>query len=677
MAKEKKKKSLKSYIIMVLIFFSAVVTSSVIIMLYFNLKYEIEDFNRSILESNREMILDSFDSVTQKGKKIITDTNDEIFNKTRTKIDKFIKETSKNNNKTILEMFESNFKGKLLKENLIMKNELNAPIFWWDKYREQEDFFAKKLRKSELYSGFIVYDETIDPVLKIGNISENFNLDEAMKVTRNKKVYYSNVVEKEYIYLGYSILDDEKKYNGFVVGKYKIKNLLEDMIKGINLGSDRTIFVTDSNRTIIDHKNDNYDGVKFSRVTYDTRKDMQQIVTGDIIYTIYKIESNSQEVLSEDLFIVIKEYIQDAFSGVEELKKDSREKIELSFNSFNEKLNHEFDETIKQVKKEGDLALGDFVKKIYKVGIMVFGFGILISILIGIFLANSMVNPISDLLFAVKKISSGNLNYELSEESLKRRDELGVLANEFTNMKNDLIEMIEISKKLERKKAQAERLSSVGQLVSGVVHEIKNPLASISGFAELLRGDVTEDEIERYSKVISNETDRLNKLVQDLLEYSRPGDKSVQGRIRIRLLVDQVLDKLAPRISKKHIKVNLEMPNNIPPILGDKDKIIQVFMNIISNSIEAIKRSNKEITITGERKGNKVIIRCRDNGPGIPNNIKDKIFMPFTSHKKNGTGLGLAMVKKIIEDHNGTIRINKDYDNGAEFIIVFPIKYKG
>lgn len=141
----------------------------------------------------------------------------------------------------------------------------------------------------------------------------------------------------------------------------------------------------------------------------------------------------------------------------------------------------------------------------------------------------------------------------------------------------------------------------------------------------------------------------------------------------MRALVEGVLEKISPKIRERMVNVKLNIPENIPPIYGDKDRLTQVFINLISNSVESMRGAGGTVEINGKREGDKLSISVIDNGGGIPKEIREKLFMPFVSGKKGGTGLGLAVVRKIIEDHDGDIMLG-GVERGTEFIIKLPLK---
>ncbi len=612
-----------------------------------------------------------FTNAKNKGQKIILESNNEVIGQTKSKLDKFIKDSSKETNESLLKLISENLTSEFSIMELRIQKELNSPIFWWEKYSKEKIILEKIVKENSDYKGFILYGEIIDPILKVGDIEEEYNIKKVVIITKKRQVYYSEIEKDGTFYMGYPILNENKEYKGFLIGKININEVLDELFKKINLGIDKTLFVVKSDKIILKHKNKKYNGVRFTKIKYNAGKKVQQIIKDDAIYTIRKYENKNIQ-----LHFVIKEYIKDAFSNIEKLKKESRETITKSFASYNTKLQEEFNKSYEKINNKGVLASKNFGEKMLQMAGMVFLICVLLAVVMGIILANRITKPVKELSYAARKIARGELEYDLSEKLKERKDELGMLSREFNLMKNQLTDEMDKIKILERKKAQADRLSIMGQIVGGIVHEIKNPLASILGFSELIKEETENIEIKDQTEIIIAETNRLNKLVSELLEYSRPNKNFKKERIRMKVLVENVLNSLSPKIVEKQMTVNVDISDSLPPIFGQKDKIIQVFINLVSNSVEAMKKRNRTIDITANREKENIIMRIKDNGPGIQENIRDKIFLPFISNKKNGTGLGLAMVKKIIEDHNGEIELNENLETGTEFIIRVPIGNK-
>lgn len=207
-------------------------------------------------------------------------------------------------------------------------------------------------------------------------------------------------------------------------------------------------------------------------------------------------------------------------------------------------------------------------------------------------------------------------------------------------------------KKSQDELRNAERLAAIGTMAAYLSHEIKNPLATIKNYVEILfeNENVTED-IRDQLKIIHDTVKRLNKLLTDVLQYAR-SEELIEVEIEIETIVNNVLESLKRRIKSGNITVKNQVKDII--ISGDYMSMISVFTNLIENSIEAINGSG-EIILSGRK--NKVYnsVTIQDNGCGVETN--KKIFEPFVTTKSSGTGLGLAIVDKIMKFHNGTIEL--------------------
>jgi|GEM_PF-204576 signal transduction histidine kinase len=233
---------------------------------------------------------------------------------------------------------------------------------------------------------------------------------------------------------------------------------------------------------------------------------------------------------------------------------------------------------------------------------------------------------------------------------------------------------------LMEEKLKQERFATIGQMAAGIIHDIKNPMATIKGFAGLL-GDMefSSEERKEYSKLIVDEVNRLVEMIEDLLAFTRGFKKRLSVKeVDIRDFISEVLSYIEKEMAMKRIEV-VKRLDYVGPVYIDPEKFKRVIFNISNNAKEAL------------REGDKFLILCRkvdnlfemvmaDSGRGIPEEILPKVFEPFvTKGKSSGTGLGLAITKKIVEEHGGTIRaINENYSgiegfSGANFIIRLPL----
>ena len=219
---------------------------------------------------------------------------------------------------------------------------------------------------------------------------------------------------------------------------------------------------------------------------------------------------------------------------------------------------------------------------------------------------------------------------------------------------------------------QSEKLALVGKLAAGMAHSIRNPftsvkmrLFSLSRTLELT--DTQQDDLA----VISDEIRHIDTIVQNFLEFSRPPKLQFQ-HISPSLVVDQVLQLLSHRLKSYDVEVAVIREALLPEIEADPEQLKEVLVNLIVNACEAMEQSGS-IEIV-ERNGDKVVyIEVRDNGPGIPVTLKDKIFQPFFTTKEDGTGLGLSIATRIIEEHRGHLSVSSDEYRGTVFTIILPL----
>lgn len=222
----------------------------------------------------------------------------------------------------------------------------------------------------------------------------------------------------------------------------------------------------------------------------------------------------------------------------------------------------------------------------------------------------------------------------------------------------------------------AQKLSALGQLSASMAHEIKNPLSSIKGTAEILLDEFPKDHPKReFVEILLKETTRLNNTVEEVLQFSRrdlPGkEKKNIPDEPLSQVIERVTNLLGSQLRKKSISLSMigwEIGKDFP-VVGEK--LSQVFLNILLNAIDATPAKG-EIIITTTKLDNGYSVSIKDNGPGIPDELKDKIFDPFYSTKDGGTGLGLSISKKIIESYSGTLTLSNAESGGVCFTVFLP-----
>ena len=241
-------------------------------------------------------------------------------------------------------------------------------------------------------------------------------------------------------------------------------------------------------------------------------------------------------------------------------------------------------------------------------------------------------------------------------------------------------ELAETNRRLEQAQEEArrsERLAALGQLTAGLAHEIRNPLAVIKGSAETLTrrlqsADPVTTEVAGY---ISSEVNRLNTIVTRFLNFARPL-KLERRPTQIPPLLDRALKVALERWPEAKVEVAQQYSENLPEMSVDPDLCEQAFTNLVLNAYEAMTDTGGRLTVrvaaanSDGRRG--VEVDIEDTGPGIPSELHEQIFNPFFTTKKEGVGLGLSLVSKIVDDHRGWIRISSEPGKGACFRIFLP-----
>lgn len=241
-------------------------------------------------------------------------------------------------------------------------------------------------------------------------------------------------------------------------------------------------------------------------------------------------------------------------------------------------------------------------------------------------------------------------------------------------------QLAETNRQLEKAQAEArrsERLAALGQLSAGLAHEIRNPLGVIKGSAEMLNqklatADPLSAELAGY---ISSEVNRLSALVSRFLDFARPLHAEPHPR-EITSLMDKALKNVAEQWKGGPVRLARNYAPDLPMALLDEDLCEQVFLNLIQNAYEAMGEKGGEIRVgitSDDLHGRKGIQVCiEDSGPGIPVDIREQIFNPFFTTKKTGVGLGLSIVSKIMDEHQGSIRVEPAAGQGTCFVLRFP-----
>jgi two-component system, NtrC family, sensor histidine kinase HydH len=229
--------------------------------------------------------------------------------------------------------------------------------------------------------------------------------------------------------------------------------------------------------------------------------------------------------------------------------------------------------------------------------------------------------------------------------------------------------------KLEEQLSRTKHLSSIGEMVAGVSHEIRNPLGIISSSAELLKKKMSPgDAMTRIPDIIIEEATRLNNIITDFLNYARPKTPS-RYKCRVQDVLAKNIAFLSTQMGQDGYRIETYFEEDLPEIDADADMLYQAFLNILINAMQAMPRGGT-ITIRAKLSSG-LWIAIEDQGTGIAPEAMEKIWDPFFTTKDKGTGLGLGIVRKIIEAHEGQIRIDNRPEGGARVSIRLPVKEVG
>lgn len=234
------------------------------------------------------------------------------------------------------------------------------------------------------------------------------------------------------------------------------------------------------------------------------------------------------------------------------------------------------------------------------------------------------------------------------------------------------VEDITVRVEQESVQKENEKLAAIGRLAAGIAHEIRNPLAGISGSVELLSQNVLSEDDKKLMKIILKEIDRLNLLITEFLDYAKPLKLQFKDT-DLAKLVREIIAPLEQKFKESIVfSVEIRLDRNV---LIDEDKIKQALLNIILNATQSFDMSeskDRKIAISIYEVDNGFELEISDNGKGISQEIKEKIFEPFFTTKPKGTGLGLAITHRILELHKAQVQLFSDVGLGTKFVITFP-----
>ena len=228
----------------------------------------------------------------------------------------------------------------------------------------------------------------------------------------------------------------------------------------------------------------------------------------------------------------------------------------------------------------------------------------------------------------------------------------------------------------EDKLVRSERLGAVGRMAAHVAHEIRNPLVTIGGFANTLleHPDSPKEDVLRYLKIIVSEVRRLEEILARVMDFTRP-PKPLLRQGAVEPIIRETLEPLRQRAQAQRAEIRLDLPPNEAPLQIDADQIKQVFLNLFKNALDAMRDGGRLTVQVAQEPGAEKITVANTGEPIRPEDLP-KLFEPFFTTKPGGTGLGLSVSQRIIQDHGGAIRVVSSLERGTEFIITLPRKSK-
>jgi len=285
---------------------------------------------------------------------------------------------------------------------------------------------------------------------------------------------------------------------------------------------------------------------------------------------------------------------------------------------------------------------------------------------------------LSELTEIILYLAAGTVTGIIAGRESRLREKYRLLSEKLEKSYAKLHRETQLLLEAEEQLSATQKLSALGQLSASLAHEIKNPLSSIKGTADILLDEFPDGHPKReFVEILRKETSRLNNTVEEVLQFSRRGahgkKQTDEETEPLSQVIDRVTSLLASHLQKKNISLTVAGWEEGKSYYVAGDKLSQVFLNIILNAIDAAPPKG-ELTIKTQKDVSGCTVSVSDNGTGIPPQLKEKIFTPFYSTKEGGTGLGLSISKTIVESYGGTLILSEAEGDGACFTVFLPSK---
>ncbi len=314
-------------------------------------------------------------------------------------------------------------------------------------------------------------------------------------------------------------------------------------------------------------------------------------------------------------------------------------------------------------------ALGPLVTLRRVSSVLALAFAVLVVVAAWL-VTGGIVAPVRRLLAATRRVAGGDLTSRVDVEG---RDEIGELAAAFNEMTSELEETSARVEELHRREIErAHQLATVGELASGVAHEIKNPLVGISNGVDLLMRRVGDDPtLSPIAEEMSRQLERIESAVRDLLAYARPTEPTREPT-EVNRVVRRVVTLVGPAADRRGVHVRTALDPSVAEIPADEELVRQALVNLLMNAVQATAPAS-EVGVRTRRAEAEVQIEVWDRGRGIPPQDLENIFKPFYTTRHSGTGLGLSITREVVERHGGRIEVESEVGRGSTFRIALPL----
>ncbi len=287
-------------------------------------------------------------------------------------------------------------------------------------------------------------------------------------------------------------------------------------------------------------------------------------------------------------------------------------------------------------------------------------------------LAYVIQRPMVELQEQISRVGEGDLYATVKFD--RRNDEIGDLGRNFNQMVRQLRESRQEIELLHRTQmSRAEHLATLGELATGLAHEIRNPLAGIAGVIEIVARDLpASSPAKAVVKDVRLEVAQINRILTDLLETARP--RAPEMRLSdLNTTVEHAVMLARQQVLSKPIKVLFQPTEKPLEVEHDSDQVHQVLLNLLLNAVQAIDGDGK-VTVELYPEAGHAAIAVADTGRGIPSQNLPNIFRPFYTTKGNGTGLGLSLARRIVQEHEGSIEVTSELGKGTRFVVLLPLE---